>query len=121
MEMSGPQLERFRFKIGAIEYTLQQGTIIVLEKCDEVASQAIHDRHLLLVCSEAETFIATHTKATLANCIWSTFDNRVSIRLQYLSSDSRAIVQKCSPEGLKVIARPIGILHAGRFHKVPFA
>lgn len=119
-EIEGPQLEKLRIPVGKLEVSLQQGKFLVMERREEVASQVLHDKKLLLIRSQTELFNATRQKVTFAKCQWVTFDGNVSIRVQYASTDSRAVVQKVDPAAIQILGQPVGLIQQGRFHPVQF-
>lgn len=118
LEMDGPQLERAKFKVDGKDIPLASGAVIVFERTNEAARQDLHDGRLRLVRSSENAFKATRTRVTLAMCKWTEFDGRISVRLQYQSTSSKATPQKVVPESLTVIGRPIGIVRRGVFHPV---
>jgi ATP-dependent helicase YprA (DUF1998 family) len=118
LEIDGPQLEKAKFKVGGKDVPLAAGAVIVFERLNEAASQDLHDGRLRLVRSSENAFKATRTRVTLAMCKWAEFDGRISVRLQYQSTSSKATPQKVAPESLTVIGRPIGIVRQAVFYPV---
>ncbi|EMI22344.1 hypothetical protein RMSM_00721 [Rhodopirellula maiorica SM1] len=115
LEIDGPQLEKAKFKVDGKDVPLASGAVIAFERLSEAASQDLHDGRLRLVRSFENAFKATKTRVTLAMCKWAEFDGRISVRLQYQSTSSKATPQKVAPESLTVIGRPIGIVRRGVF------
>jgi len=79
LEISGPQLERVELRTDSARYFVQPGSVLVFERCDEQASESLHNKKMLLIHSTEETFRATRQRATLGRCQWTTFDNQTSI------------------------------------------
>jgi len=120
LQIDGPQLERLELKTKSTTFSVQQGAVLVCEHCDEEASQSTHNRKLLLIHSPGETFRATKRQATLGNCQWSTFDNQMTIRVSYASTDPRAVPQRVNPHGTRILGRPVGYVDQGSFRRVNF-
>lgn len=118
LEIDGPQLEKAKFKVDGKDVALASGAVIAFERVSEAASQDLHDGRLRLVRSSENAFKATRTRVTLAMCKWAEFDGRISVRLQYQSTSSKATPQKVAPESLTVIGRPLGIVRQGVFYSV---
>ena len=120
LEIDGPQLERASFTVNGQKVLLASGTVLVFERLAENADKDMHNERLRLVQSSTNSFKATKQKVTFALCKWAKFDGRISVRLQYKSTSSRATPQKVAPEALTIIGKPIGIVRTGKFHAVNF-
>ena len=120
LELDGPQLERAMFTIEGKEFPLTAGTVLVFLRVTEEADRGKHDNRLRLIRSSTDAFKATKQKVTVAMCKWTEFGGQISIRLQYKSTNARAIPQKVEPHSLTVIGRPLGIVRSGIFHAVHF-
>lgn len=118
LEIDGPQLERGSFIVDGQKIPLASGTVLVFERLTEKANRDKHDGRLRLIRSSTNAFKATKQKTTFAMCKWAEFDGRISVRLQYQSTNSRATPQKVAPETLTIIGKPIGIIRGGKYYAV---
>lgn len=113
LEIDGPQLERVKIEVNEKPVALVQGTVLAFKKINEQPDPEHHHGKLRLLRSTTDSFKATKSSFTFANCAWSEFDGVVSIRLKYSSQSPRATPQKVMPESVVVVGKPIGIVRRG--------
>ncbi|TWU10520.1 DEAD/DEAH box helicase [Allorhodopirellula heiligendammensis] len=118
LEVDGPQMERFSLSVGEEKVNLNPGTVLVFERCDEQMNQSKHDRQMWLIESPTEAFRATRCSVTFAICQWSKWQEKDTVQIRYLSASRNATGQRVSPETIKVIGRPIGLVRRGVYHSL---